>query len=126
MREIKLAIVGSRNIHNLKLVMDKIKAIQEDNHIIEIISGGAPGVDHSAHCAASLLNIPFREIKANWKKYGRSAGPIRNYDIANECDVMLAIWDGKSPGTRNAIQTSEACCKPVLTIIEHPNKNDKT
>ena len=44
---------------------------------------------------------------ADWDQYGRSAGMIRNREMAKAADSLIAFWDGKSKGTANMIQTSE-------------------
>jgi hypothetical protein len=40
---------------------------------------------------------------ANWNLYGKRAGPIRNAQMAQEADALIALWDGVSPGTRGMI-----------------------
>ena len=64
---------------------------------IEIISGGATGAD-----ALGDLKI----IPADWKTYGRSAGPRRNEQMARIAGTLIAFWDGKSRGTKNMIDTA--------------------
>lgn len=40
---------------------------------------------------------------ADWKKYGSSAGYIRNDEMAKYADCLIAFWDGKSKGTKHMI-----------------------
>jgi hypothetical protein len=72
-----------------------------------IISGGASGADaHGEHYAVSH-GIPFEVYLANWKKYGLAAGPIRNTEMANVADALIAIWDNVSGGTANMISSAK-------------------
>src|SRR5204862_464610 len=68
-----------------------------------VITGGARGVDSVAHEAAKGLKLKTRVFMAEWDKYGKKAGYIRNERMARSGDFLLAIWDGRSPGTRNMI-----------------------
>ena len=77
---------------------------------IELISGGATGVDSMAERYARENKIPIKVFPADWKKYGKAAGPIRNSkmaDYAGSEGRLIAFWDGKSRGTGNMIRTAE-------------------
>ena len=74
--------------------------------VTTIISGGARGVDYLGKQLADELNIPVERYPANWSKYGRGAGPIRNSLMADNADALIAVWDGKSKGTLNMINTA--------------------
>lgn len=63
----------------------------------------ASGVDTLGYRIGNALEIPVSEFPANWKKFGRSAGPIRNREMANAADAVLAVWDGESRGTNDMI-----------------------
>lgn len=74
----------------------------------QIISGGARGVDTFAIKFATDEGIPFLEIKAEWSKYGKSAGYRRNVQMAEQADALIALWDGKSKGTKHMIDIAES------------------
>ena len=106
----KVAIVGSRNYPKLYKVRELVFQLP-DNCIV--ISGGARGVDRTAEMAAKekgLLTIVF---PADWKKYGKGAGLIRNQQIIKACDLTIAFWDGISPGTEHSISLANKLSKPV-------------
>jgi hypothetical protein len=67
--------------------------------------------------ADEILGVLKREVEiypALWKKYGKSAGPIRNQEMAEAgADLCLAFWDGKSKGTGNMIQWAMKLDIPV-------------
>lgn len=59
-------------------------------------------------------DIPVKRFPADWDRHGRAAGPIRNCQMAQYADALIAIWDGKSRGTKNMIDEMNKCGKPVL------------
>lgn len=97
-------IAGSRNITNYKVLKETVQEVSWD--ITKIISGGAKGVDQLGIQHAFKNKIPFKVINADWNKYGRSAGPKRNIKMANEADALIALWDGKSKGTKHMIDVA--------------------
>lgn len=103
--EIKLAIVGSREFSQPKRLFKLLDQFIKDNDYVvtEIISGGAAGVDTYAAQYAQYNKIPLKVHKAEWEKYGKKAGPIRNEYIIRDCDVCFAVWNGTSRGTKNDI-----------------------
>ncbi len=104
---IKIVIAGCRNYNNYeeaKEYIDQcISNIRNGNTII-IISGGASGADKIGERYAKEKGFDVELYPADWKKYGRSAGPIRNKIMAQECDYAICFWDGKSRGTKSMIE----------------------
>lgn len=68
-----------------------------------IISGCAPGADTLAIEWGDLQGLQVDKMPADWDKFGKSAGPIRNQQMAQAADGLIAFWDGKSPGTKDMI-----------------------
>lgn len=99
------AVVGSREYPNMELVEEIVSGLPE---WVTVISGGADGVDSVAEDTAKLWLDPDPIIipvtKAEWKKYGKRAGYLRNRKIAELLDehngFCIAFWDLKSPGTK--------------------------
>jgi hypothetical protein len=104
------AIIGSRTFTDYNYFFNKIKHLKFE----KIISGGASGADSLAKKFALENKIPFLEIPANWEKFGKSAGFIRNVDIIDQAEVVIAFWDGKSKGTSHSIQLAKKKNKEVL------------
>lgn len=42
-------------------------------------------------------------IPADWEAHGKAAGPRRNRKMAEYAAAVIALWDGKSRGTRNML-----------------------
>ena len=93
----KLAIIGSRKCPAIDIA--SYIEIMPDL----IISGGAIGVDTLARQFAEQNNIPIIEFLPEYPKYGRKAPLMRNIQIVENCDFVIAFWDGKSPGTKFTI-----------------------
>ena len=73
----------------------------------EIVSGNARGVDKIGEELATFLGLSLKEFPANWNKYGKRAGYLRNEEMANYADALIAIWDGKSKGTKHMIDIAK-------------------
>jgi len=97
----RLAVVGSRNYEPLEDVRIFIRSLTPET---VIISGGARGVDRTAAEEAKKRGLAVEVFLPNWAMYPRSAGLIRNSRIVDECDELVAFWDGKSPGTRDSVK----------------------
>lgn len=111
---VNVAFVGSREFKFLPLVFQTMKRVGP----CRVISGGARGVDRAAESAADALGYPTNIMKADWNKYGKSAGPKRNYEMVQAADVAMVFWDGKSRGTRDFI--NKAIAKEIpMVVFEH-------
>ena len=60
--------------------------------------------------------LKVEKYPANWEKYGKSAGPKRNEEMANKCDYVICFWDGKSKGTKSMIDFAKKYKKPIRII----------
>ena len=106
----KIAIVGSRGIE-VKNISDYISA--ED----EIVSGGAKGVDSCAKEYARKNALKITEFLPEYDKYGRAAPIVRNKEIVNYADRVIAFWDGKSKGTLSVIEYAKKVGKECIVIV---------
>ena len=98
----KVLITGSRHWSD-KEAIERAIARANPNTIIE---GGAPGADAIAKEYAQKKSIKVIEVKADWDKYGKRAGPMRNSAmIAMKPDLVLAFSNDLSndKGTRDTV-----------------------
>jgi hypothetical protein len=103
----KVLITGSRHWSDKEAIE---RAIARANPDI-IIEGGAPGADAIAKEYAQKKSIKVIEVKAEWDRYGKRAGPIRNsVMIAMKPDLVLAFSKGlnKDKGTADTIKKALA------------------
>ena len=106
----KVAVIGSRNanISNLETYLSE--------NCTEIVSGGAIGIDRCAAAFAKAHGLTLTEFLPQYKKYGRAAPIIRNKQIVEYADTVLAFWDGVSKGTSFTIRYCEKIGKPCIVI----------
>jgi hypothetical protein len=125
---ISLAVIGSRDFNDYKFLQDSILKFEEENgcDIIEIVSGGAPGADTLAEKFADENNLRKRIFPADWERFGKQAGYLRNVDIVNHADHILAFWDQQSPGTKHSIDLAHAWKKPVTIMFFDKKKVTNT
>ena len=120
---IKLAIVGSRSWNNYEKFKELVDAWQRDHGVpVLIISGGPSGVDSMARRYAKTNKIPLEEHYANWKKYGRKAGPMRNTKIISSCTHVLAFPGPRSVGTWDSINKAKELGKILKVSKEEEIK----
>lgn len=126
----RVAVIGSRDFKDEEFIWYNLDEINLKLDISLIVSGGARGVDTIGVDWAKERGIPFKEYLADWKdmsepcltKYG-SYGPYnalagfkRNTTIIENCDLVIAFWNGKSPGTKDSIMKAENLGKEVIII----------
>ncbi len=109
----KTAIIGSRN-----LVVDDLEKIIPDN-TTEIVSGGARGIDSCAKKYALEHSIKCTEFLPEYSRFGKSAPLKRNLQIIEYADIVIAIWDGKSRGTKYVIEQCKKAGKEVIVYIRN-------
>jgi len=107
---VRVAIVGSRDYADLRRVSEYVETLPSDT---VVVSGGAVGVDTTAAGAARRRGLTVEEHLPNYALYGRAAPMIRNGDIVAHADLVVAFWDGKSRGTKNAIDRAKRLGKNV-------------
>lgn len=106
----KIAIIGSRGITDI----DIAQYINEKPECV--ISGGAKGVDTLAAQYARNNGIKLLELRPNYAMHGRAATFIRNRQIVENADKVLAFWDGQSKGTQYTINHAKKLGKQVQII----------
>lgn len=104
----RVIIAGSRDFDDYLLLQDHADYMLSRQEDIEIVSGGASGADALGERYAKDRGYKLKIFPADWAKYGRRAGPIRNREMAEYADALLAYWDGKSRGTKNMIEEARA------------------
>lgn len=112
----KLAIVGSRRYRDFFAFCKIVSKFVVYLKVTHIVSGGCRGPDNMAEDYAKSTNISFSKHMPNWDLHGKAAGYIRNKKIVEDCDAVLAFWDGKSKGTKHTIDLAKAADKDVYIV----------
>jgi hypothetical protein len=102
----KTIIAGSREIQDYASVLSAIESSQFA--ISEVVCGMARGVDSLGMRWAIENKKPYKAFPADWNGLGKKAGYLRNVDMANYAEALIAVWDGKSRGTNHMIDIARA------------------
>lgn len=99
----KVIIAGGRDFSDFPLLYSKCEEILANSTNVEIVSGTARGADKLGEHYAKTRGFEIKQFPAEWDKYGKSAGYIRNKDMAEYADVLISFWNGESKGTKHMI-----------------------
>ena len=115
--KIYVAVVGGRDVDDkefVKRAFDSVVSKIEKPPVI--VSGGAKGVDSIARQIAEERRIEMVEIRADWNKYGKRAGILRNTAIVQVADVVVAIPGPHSRGTWDTVRKARQMNKPCFVF----------
>jgi len=112
----KLIIAGSRDLdigtEIIRHYVNKLELVP-----VEVVCGGATGIDNCGKLFSEKCGIPVKMFGAEWLKYGRSAGPMRNRQMAEYGDALLLIWSGDSKGSASMLLEMQKLNKPIYQVI---------
>jgi hypothetical protein len=109
-------VCGGRAYTDTEIFRRIMDIYHREYNFTKVIHGGAQGADFMAKMWAVNNGIPEQEFKANWGKYGRSAGPIRNQKMINEGKPKLVIAFPGGSGTVDMIKRAKTSRIEVLEI----------
>ena len=127
----KLAIIGSRNFTDFSIgytLTDKYidyLFLEKKIDVKLVVSGGANGADLFGKKYSRARKLRYKEYPAEWDKYGKRAGMIRNKDIIDECTCAIIFWDGISRGTKNSIDLIMSKGVPYKIVMYTVKENDE-
>lgn len=97
----RVIIAGSRSINSYSTLLTAIELSGFKIHTV--LSGNANGVDKLGERYAKTNCKILQKFPAEWRVHGKGAGFIRNKEMAQNADALIAVWDGLSAGTKNMI-----------------------
>ncbi len=114
---IKVIVAGGRDFKDYELLRTKLDQALRNrlNEEIVVVSGKARGADSLGERYAKERGYKISSHPADWDTYGKAAGYIRNKEMAEEADVLMAFWDGKSRGTMHMINLAKE--KGLKTLV---------
>ena len=105
----RLIIAGGRDFNDLAVFSYGIGQFLQEFELkrdkLEIVSGMARGADTLGVDYARKFGLKLHKFPADWNKYGKRAGYVRNQEMAYFADGLLAFWDRQSRGTAHMIKT---------------------
>ena len=109
----RILVCGGRDFADKAAITNYLFRLDDERKITSIIHGGATGADTLAGKTAQLLQVPCTVYRANWKRDGKAAGPIRNQRMLDEGkpDLVVAFPGGR--GTADMIRRAETQGVPV-------------
>jgi hypothetical protein len=114
----KVIIAGGREFKDYELLKSKLDKILQNKTDIQIVSGKARGADSLGETYAKERGYDIEEFPADWKKYGKPAGYIRNKQMAEYADACVCFWDGVSSGTGHMIGLAKEH-KLLLRVVRY-------
>ena len=112
----KVIIAGGRDFNDYDLLKKKVSKILSNKSEIEIVSGTANGADKLGERYANEFNLNLKQFPANWDKFGKRAGYLRNKDMAIYANACICFWDGQSKGTEHMINLAKSQGIPLRII----------
>jgi len=112
----RVIIAGGRDFGDYELLKTKCDIILQNQSEVIIVSGGAKGADALGERYAKEKGYQLESFPAKWGEYGKRAGMIRNVEMSETSDSLIAFWDGKSKGTRHMIDTATKGGLPIRVI----------
>ncbi|ASZ74860.1 hypothetical protein FDI69_gp043 [Rhodococcus phage Trina] len=117
----RILITGSREFNNYGLmlkVLTHAKMVSAPDAVL--INGAAKGADTLAYDIwTRVLKMPAETVPADWDRYNKAAGPIRNRIMVDRgADICLAFPIGTSTGTRDCMKLAEKAGIKVVNITE--------
>ena len=107
----KTIIAGGRDFNNYELLKNEC----DKYFITEVVSGTARGADSLGELYAKNNSIPIKQFPADWDKYQKRAGYIRNSEMADYGERLIAFWNG-SKGTGHMIDLANKKGLEVIII----------
>lgn len=105
--EVKRVVIAGSRIYNnydeAKNYIDFCISRIKTQYTLVFVSGGCKGADLLGERYAIDNGYIIEKYDAEWEKYGKSAGPKRNYQMSQIGDYFICFWDGTSRGTKSMI-----------------------
>lgn len=102
----KIVVSGSREGFSYEQIWN---TLDEFRHVrrLQLVLGGASGVDTFAQEWAESNSVPHEVIYAKWETHGKRAGYLRNVEMFDrKPDLHISFWNGESKGTKHSIDLS--------------------
>lgn len=107
----RVIVCGSRGWTDRERIADRLADLSGDSIVLH---GAAKGADRIAAQEAQKLGLVVVPYPAEWEKYGKRAGHLRNRLMAmTGADLCIAFWDGSSRGTSDMMEIAAEFAIPI-------------
>lgn len=109
-------VCGSRDYRDKIRLYNELNRVFSDDKYSDMLTGGATGADRLAEDFAREHGIPCLSIPADWTKYGKIAGPIRNSEMIARKPLLVVAFSSQATltaGTADTVRKARACGIPV-------------
>lgn len=119
MQEFKLIVAGGRYFTNAELMAQSIIHLANGvyaDKAVSIVTGMAKGAGSLGYLFAIKHNVAKHRFPADWNQYDESADMLRNKQMGDFADGLLAFWNKSSKGTEHMIEYMRSLGKPVHIV----------
>lgn len=119
----RVIIAGGRDFDDFRFLCKKCMAKLQNKQDVIIVSGTANGADKLGEKFANFMGYEIKQFPANWDEFGKRAGYLRNKEMAEYADALIAFWDGKSKGTKHMIDLAKE--KNLKVVVYYYNQEEE-
>ncbi len=117
----KVIVCGGRDYDDYDTVCEVMNTVQKQRGFTTVVQGGARGADMLGKRWALENNYPYEEYTADWAKYGKAAGVLRNQEMLEESGAQIVIAFPGGTGTYDMIKRARR--KPGVELIVVTNND---
>ncbi len=111
----RVAIVGSRHFPGLERGVAYVEGLPEGTRLV---TGSASGVDAAATRVARRRGLAVQVMGAGFEEARDPAvAAARNQRLVDQCDLLVAFWDGRSRGTRSTVDRALDSGREVQVFV---------
>lgn len=117
-RRFVVAVTGGRDFNHIDFIYKTMNEVNIKYDVYEYVFGDAHGVD--AHVQKWVIEnkLNHKKYYADWGFHGKSAGPIRNKQILDECRPNLLIAFPGGRGTANMVIQARRRGVPIMICLQ--------
>lgn len=109
-------VCGGRTYADMSRVFEALDALAAGVELVAIRHGGAAGADELAGMWCRARGVPEQVFRADWRRYGRAAGPLRNGEMLKDGAVVVVVAFPGGAGTADMVRRARAAGLPVVEI----------
>ena len=124
----KLIVTGGRDYNNYELVDKVLTQVYNEmfpNQIVAVVQGNAKGADALGKRWALANNIPCEEFDADWQRYGKAAGVMRNQEMLDESQPCVVVAFPGGRGTFDMMRRTKQAGVELSVVKDQEDEMDR-